>query len=174
MTEENEEFPNIVRSIFKDLNTRGTDLDIYKTIMQEAASKVGQAESHLKVILNNGEERDKFIEHFESEIMIARAKANDIKTKYEALEVRHKETYEYYGLTEKDNEVKEGSAGFIKCFVDFFKNAVEALPKEEKKRGGGAKGKSGAGAAASNPNAAQAAMMAEMMARNAAKASKAK
>jgi hypothetical protein len=32
MTEENEEFPNIVRGIFKDINIRGTDLDVYKTI----------------------------------------------------------------------------------------------------------------------------------------------
>jgi hypothetical protein len=32
MTEENEEFPNIVRSIFKEINIRGTDLDVYKTI----------------------------------------------------------------------------------------------------------------------------------------------
>jgi hypothetical protein len=40
-----------------------------------------------------------------------------------------------YGLKETDTLYKS-SVEFLQYFKDFFKNAVESLPKEEKKRGG--------------------------------------
>ena len=135
MQEKNPDFSDYVRSTFKKLNIRGTDTDVYKTIDAEANSKVGEAEALLSSVQNSGETSDKFLEYFEDKIGECREDQKHIKKTYAVILETHKKTYEMWGLTDKDEVVKDGSAGFLKVFIDFFKNAVDALPKEDKKRG---------------------------------------
>ena len=47
MTEDDDDFPNKVRSIFKEVNIRGTDIDVFKTIALEAGEKSGTAQERL-------------------------------------------------------------------------------------------------------------------------------
>jgi hypothetical protein len=89
----------------------------------------------MEAIIKSGEPKDEFMSNMNGQVAMLESVTKDMSQKSANLINTHKKTAEMYGLKESDTLYKS-SVEFLQYFKDFFKNAVESLPKEEKKRGG--------------------------------------
>lgn len=126
-----------MREIGKKMAIRGTDIDIFKQITTELTGKINIAKGNLMAVTTSGEPEDKFMKTFTAQCDLAEGQANNYAKKKEELFMKHEKTCELFGLKPDSEECKDTPI-FLKNFQDFFKNVVECLPPEEKKRGAGA------------------------------------
>lgn len=150
-----------MREIGKKMAIRGTDIDTFKAITTELTTKINIAKGNLMAVNSSGEDEDRFIKTFNSLCDIGDGEANSYVKKKEELFMKHKKTCELFGL-EADSEECKDTPIFLKNFQDFFKNVVECLPAEEKKRGAGASRPGAAKKSESKPGSGGVDMMAAM------------
>jgi hypothetical protein len=139
LTEKDASFPENLKRDYKKLNHRGLNLKLFEEIEQECSSKYKAAKGNFDEIIEDGE-KDKFVEVMGNEMLIIEHKVKGITGKYTEISKKHEECYKMFDLKESDTitEDKPPQDVFYAQFIGFFKHAVEALPKEEKRRGVGA------------------------------------
>ena len=107
--------------------------------------------------------KDEFCEKTNVKLTIIRSDLDKINTQVEGLKTRFAKSCDFWQLEAK-SDLRESTGDFFAFFKKFAKDIEGACPKEEKKR-------AGAGLAKGAQNA-QAAMMAELMRKQAAAAAK--
>ena len=80
--------------------------------------------------MNSGDKEDNFMRQMTKNLEDFEKMTDQSSQMHSTLQAEHKAAFEMFGLTEGSDLIKEDPEAFLNVFISFFKNAVEALPKE--------------------------------------------